>query len=39
LRRKDGSPRQHAHNRCAGKEPGDKIEREFIKNMTAREFV
>lgn len=38
LRRKDGSPRQHAHNRCPGKTPGHKIEREFVKNMTAREF-
>lgn len=39
LRRKDGSPRQHAHNRCPGKRPGDKIEREFVKNMTAREYA
>lgn len=39
LNRKDGSPRQHAHNRCAGKDPGFKIEREFVKNMTAREMT
>ena len=39
LRRKDGSPRQHAHNRCPGKNPGDKIEREFVKHMTAREYA
>lgn len=38
LRRKDGTPRQHAHNRCSGKNPGYKIEREFVKNMTAREM-
>ena len=39
LRRLDGSPRQHAHNRCPGKSPGDKIEREFVKHMTRREFA
>ena len=39
LRRKDGSARQHAHNRCAGKTPGDKIELEFVKNMTSREYA
>ena len=39
LRRKDGTPRQHAHNRCPGKTPGDKIEREFVKNMSTREYV
>lgn len=38
-RRKDGTPRQHAHNRCPGKTPGDKIEREFVKHMTAREYA
>lgn len=38
LRRKDGSPRQHAHNQCPGKSGGDRIEREFVKNMTAREY-
>lgn len=37
LRRKDGSPRQHKHNLCPGKNPGYKIEREFVKNMTVRE--
>lgn len=39
LRRKDGTPRQHPHNRCPGKSPGDKIEREFVKHMTAREYA
>lgn len=39
LRRKDGTPRQHAHNRCPGKSPGDKIEREFVKHMTDREYA
>lgn len=39
LRRKDGSPRQHAHNRCPGKNPGDKIELEFVKHMTDREYA
>jgi hypothetical protein len=38
LRRKDGTPRQHAHNRCPGKTPGDKIELEFVKNMTERGY-
>lgn len=38
LRRKDGSPRQHAANRCPGKTPGHKIEREFIRNMADREY-
>jgi len=39
LRRKDGTPRQHAANRCPGKTEGDLIEREFVKNMTAREYA
>lgn len=39
LRRKDGSPRQHAHNRCPGKTPGDKIELEHVKHMTTREYA
>ncbi|MBO9522344.1 MAG: hypothetical protein J7518_12475 [Nocardioidaceae bacterium] len=39
LRRIDGTPRQHAHNRCPGKSPGDKIELEFVKNMSAREYA
>lgn len=39
LRRKDGSPRQHPHNRCPMKSPGHKIEREFVKNMTTREMT
>ena len=38
LRRKDGTPRQHAHNKCPGKSAGDKIEREFVKHMTRREY-
>lgn len=38
LRRKDGTPRQHAHHLCPGKTPGDKIEREFVKNMSTREY-
>lgn len=37
-RRMDGSPRQHAHNRCPAKSPGDKIEREFVKHMSVREY-
>jgi len=36
-RRKDGTPRQHPHNRCPEKSPGHKIEREFVKNMQRRE--
>lgn len=39
LRRKDGSPRQHAHNRCPAKTPGHKIEREFVKHMSQREYA
>jgi ribosomal protein L34E len=39
LRRKDASPRQHPHNRCPGKNPGDKIEREFVKHMSDREYA
>ena len=39
LRRMDGTPRQHAHNRCSGKTPGDKVELEFVKNMTSREYA
>lgn len=38
LRRKDGTPRQHAHNKCPAKSAGDKIEREFVKHMSAREY-
>lgn len=38
LRRKDGTPRQHPHNQCPAKNPGHKIEREFVKNMTEREY-
>ena len=39
LRRKDGSPRQHPHTRCPGKDPGHKIEREFVRHMTSREYA
>ena len=38
LRRKDGTPRQHAANRCPGKTAGHRIEREFAKNITEREY-
>ena len=37
-RRKDGTPRQHAHNRCPGKDPGYRIDREFAKNITKQEY-
>lgn len=39
LNRKDGTPRQHSHSACPGKNKGFKIEREFVKNMTTREFA
>jgi hypothetical protein len=39
LRRKDGTPRQHAHHRCPGKNPGFKIDREFAKNIARREYA
>jgi len=39
LRRKDGTPRQHPHNKCPGKTAGHKIEREFVKNIDIREFA
>ncbi len=38
LRRKDGTPRQHAANRCPAKDPGFRVEREFAHNITAREY-
>lgn len=38
-RRKDGSPRQHAHNKCPGKNAGYKIEREFAKNIERSEYA
>ena len=38
LRRKDGTPRQHAANRCPGKTAGHRIEREFARNITRREY-
>ncbi len=39
LKRKDGTPRQHAHNKCPGKSAGHKIEREFVKNISVREMT
>lgn len=38
LRRKDGTPRQHRHDLCPGKDSGDRIELEFVKNMSRREY-
>jgi hypothetical protein len=37
-RRKDGSARQHAHNRCPAKNAGFRIEREFAKNIATKEY-
>ncbi len=39
LRRKDGTPRQHRADLCPGKTEGHLIVREFVKNMTGREFT
>lgn len=39
LRRQDGTPRQHAHDKCPGKSAGHKIEREFVKNITRKEYT
>lgn len=39
LRRKDGTPRQHRADLCPGKSDGHRIEREFVKNMTEREYA
>ena len=39
LRRKDGTPRQHASNKCPGKNPGYRIELEFAKNIGEREYA
>lgn len=39
LRRKDGSPRQHAANRCPAKGPEFRVEREFAKHITTREYT
>ena len=39
LRRKDGSVRQHASNKCPGKTEGYRIEREFAKNIATREYT
>lgn len=38
LRRKDGSPRQHAANLCPGKNKGYRIEREFARHINTREY-
>lgn len=38
-RRKDGTPRQHAHNRCPGKTEGYRIEREFAKHILTKEYA
>lgn len=38
LRRKDGTPRQHAANLCPGKDDGYLIEREFARNITTKEY-
>lgn len=38
LRRKDGTPREHAHTRCPGKTDWHKIEREYVKNIGKREL-
>lgn len=37
-RRKDGTPRQHAYNRCPAKNAGHHIEREYAKNIATREY-
>lgn len=39
FRRQDGTPRQHNVRHCPAKSDGHKIEREFVKNMTVREYV
>lgn len=39
LCRKDGTPRQHAANRCPGKTRGHLIVREFEKNVREREYT
>lgn len=39
LRRKDGTPRQHRSNICPGKNDGYRIEREFAKHITKREYA
>lgn len=39
LRRKDGTPRQHRSNTCPAKDPGFRIEREFARNITQREYA
>lgn len=38
LRRKDGTPRQHRADLCPGKDPGYRIEREFARHITEREY-
>ncbi|GAB3304128.1 hypothetical protein GCM10027298_22200 [Epidermidibacterium keratini] len=39
LRRKDGSPRQHAYDKCPAKSGGSRIEREFVKHISEREYA
>lgn len=39
LRRKDGTPRQHRADLCPGKTEGHRIEREFAKHITTREYA
>lgn len=39
LRRKDGTPRQHAANLCPAKNAGFVIEREFVRNIGQREYA
>jgi predicted RNA-binding Zn-ribbon protein involved in translation (DUF1610 family) len=38
LLRKDGTQREHNWRYCAGKTPGHHIEREYAKNIAAREL-
>lgn len=38
LKRMDGTTRQHSARFCPNKTPGHRIEREFVKNMTTREY-
>jgi len=38
LRRKDGTPRQHRADLCPGKNPSYRIEREFARHITTREY-
>ena len=38
LRRRDGTPRQHAATLCPGKDDGYRIEREFARHIAEREY-